>query len=55
MTDSRDRKRQVTLFESFDSIKKARNSKTSTSTSVKASVGGDSGSSSFTHSDEHDI
>ena len=54
MTDSRDRKRQVTLFESFNSIKKARNSETSTRTSVEASVGGDSGGSSFTHSDGHD-
>ena len=54
MAESRNRKWQVTLFRSFNSLKKPRNSETSTSTSVEASVDGDSGATVFTHSCGHD-
>ena len=41
MVDSGDRKRQVSLFESFGSLKKVKINEASSSTSVEASFGDD--------------
>ena len=43
MVDSGDRKRQVSLFESFDALKNVKINEASSSTSVEASFGDDVG------------
>ena len=43
MVDSSDRKRQVSLFESFGALKKVKINEASSSTSVEASFGDDVG------------
>ena len=57
MVDCGDRKRQVSLFESFGALKKAKINEASSSTSVEASFGDDLvviQCSSDTYSDGHD-
>ena len=56
MVDSGDRKRQVSLFESFGALKKIKISEASSTTSVEASYGDDVGGdcSGDTYSDGHD-
>ena len=56
MVDSGDRKQQISLFESFDALKKVKINKASSRTSVEASFGDDVGGdcSSDIYSDRHD-